>query len=171
MVAFTESNISLHFPDNNAFRFADCDGYKQLSAHHFKEMDAVWYDETANIYWLFELKDYSKATLTTAETIEDKSWDMAKKAIDSLAMMLSSKHLYPYSSNISSCLPVVPNPTTEMKFITIVHCDTQQKTDIQLIHEKFRYKFKPYAELFGIKHYGVIEHTKAITSIPHNIVR
>ena len=109
----------VNFPDNNFFRFADCGGYRQFSGHYFKEMDACWYDETANVYWLFELKDYSLLNLSTPETIDKKSWDMTKKAYDSLVMMLSSKHAY--TSDISACLPAIPNNTTEIKFITIVH--------------------------------------------------
>lgn len=35
----TESAITLNFPDNNYFRFQDCEGYQALSGHNFKEMD------------------------------------------------------------------------------------------------------------------------------------
>jgi hypothetical protein len=171
MQRFTESNITLNFPDNNFFRFESCVGYRNLSSHHFKEMDACWYDSNTNVYWLFELKDYSIANLSNVQTIDSISWDIAKKAFDSLSMMLSNKHLYPYFGlNTPPCLPVKPNDTTEMKFIVIIHCDISQKPGIQLIHEKFRHKFKPYAELFGIKHYGVVEHSKAITNIPYGLV-
>lgn len=39
MSGFTESNITLNFPDANFFRFANCNGYTALSGNHFKEMD------------------------------------------------------------------------------------------------------------------------------------
>lgn len=70
MYGFTESNITLDFPDHNFFRFSACGGYTALSGNHFKEMDACWYDTYGNIYWLFELKDFSLASLTTPTTIE-----------------------------------------------------------------------------------------------------
>jgi hypothetical protein len=134
-------------------------------------MDACWYDQTNNVYWVIELKDFSLASLKTSETIEKKSWDIVKKTVDSLCMLLSSKHHYPYSANFNPCFPKVPDNTTQFKFITVIHCSTSQKADIQLINEKFKAKFKPYAQLFGVTHYAVIEHSIAIKKIPNNIVQ
>jgi hypothetical protein len=172
MPGFTESNITLNFPDANFFRFADCAGYSVLSGNHFKEMDACWFDTIGNFYWLFELKDFTLATLTTPETIEQKSWDIVKKAVDSLCMFLSSKHGYPYSTRLNLCFPVpLPNDATQFKFVTIVHCDAAQASNVQLIHNSFRTKFKPYAELFGISHYAVVEHLAAIRNIPNNMIQ
>ncbi len=172
MPGFTESNITLNFPDTNFFRFSACAGYAALSGNHFKEMDACWFDAGGNLYWLIELKDFSLASLTTPETIEKKSWDIVKKAVDSLCMFLSSKHAYLYAANLDPCFPVpLPNNTTQFKFITVVHCNTAQASDVQLIHNSFRTKFKPYAELFGITNYAVIEHTRAVQIIPNNMVQ
>ena len=172
MPGFTESNITLNFPDNNFFRFSTCQGYTSLSGNHFKEMDACWYDTGGNFYWLIELKDYSLASISTPETIEQKSWDMVKKAIDSFTMFLASKHRYGYAANLDPCFPSIPNSKTEFKFITIVHCNPSQTGDVQLLHNSFRSKFKPYANLFGINHYAVVEHTQAVrNNIPNNIVQ
>ncbi len=172
MPGFTESSITLNFPDTNFFRFSDCGGYTVLSGNHFKEMDACWFDASANLYWLIELKDFSLATLTTPENIENKSWDMVKKAVDSLCMFLSSKHAYLYAANLNPCFNAPPpNNTTQFKFIIIVHCDVSQKADVQLINEKFKSKFKSYAKLFGITHYTVVEHSSAVKIIPNNMVQ
>ena len=171
MPGFKESNITLNFPDENFFRFETCVGYTALSGNHFKEMDACWFDAEENLYWLIELKDFSLASLKTPETIEKKSWDIVKKAIDSLCMFLSSKNSYGYAANINPCLPSVPDNTTQLKFLTIIHCEIGQKADVQLINEKFKNKFRPYAELFGIKHYAVIEHSTAIRIIPKDIIQ
>jgi len=171
MPGFTESNITLNFPDANFFRFASCPGYMALSGDYFKEMDACWFDIGSDLYWLIELKDFSVATLTTPETIEKKSWDIVKKALDSLCMFLSTKHVYPYAADLNSCFPnPLPSNTTQFKFVTIIHCDPSQKADVQLINEKFRRKFKPYAILFGINYYSVVEHSIAIRIIPNNMV-
>jgi hypothetical protein len=170
MPIFNESNITINFPDTNYFRFSACEGYSQLSGNFFKEMDACWFDKDDNIYWLIELKDFSLAALSSSETIEKRSWDIVKKAVDSLCMFLSSKHSYPYALNLNPCYPVIPNNKTQFNFITIVHCNLSQKPDIQLLNEKFKNKFKPYAELFGISKYLVLEHSAAIQFIPKNLI-
>ncbi len=170
MPRFTESNITLDFPDENFFRFSSCGGYMALSGNHFKEMDACWYDVDSNVYWLIELKDYSLAAITSPDTIEKKSWDIVKKAIDSFCLFLASKHSYPYAVNLNSCFPFVPDAATQFNIVTIVHCERAQKADIQLLNEQFRRKFRPYAGLFGITKYSVIEHSTAIRIIPNHMV-
>lgn len=170
MPGFTESCITLDFPDLNYFRFSNCSGYNALNGNYFKEMDACWYDTMCNIYWLIELKDFTSATLSNGRSVEDRAWNLLKKAIDSLCMFLSSKHAYPYGINLNPCLPAIPNPTTEFKFITIVHCSSSQSSDVQLINNSFRRKFKPYADLFGINYYAVLEHSAAKRIIPNNMI-
>jgi hypothetical protein len=170
MPGFTESNITLNFPDNNYFRFADCEGFKTLSGNYYKEMDGCWYDAVENTYWLFELKDYSLAAIDANENIDSRAWDITKKAIDSLLMFLSNKHNYPFGSNFDPCFPEKPNNLTRFKLVTIVHCNAHQKESVQLINEKFRSRFKSYALLFGIEYYSVVEHSIAIRIIPDNMI-
>jgi hypothetical protein len=171
MPGFTESNITLNFPDTNFFRLADCGGFRKLSGHNFKEMDACWYDAADNTYWLIELKDFS-ADLANGNTIETRVWDIVKKAVDSLSMFLSSKHGYPYgTADLLPCMPVATNAATQFKLFTVVHCPPSNKGDIQLLHNSFRAKFLPYARLFGITNYGVLEHSQAMRFVPHNIVQ
>ena len=171
MPGFTESSITLNFPDNNFFRFADCDGYRTFAGFHFKEMDACWFDEANNLCWLIELKDFTKADLSNEDNIAKRSWDIAKKAYDTICMFLSIKHSYEYgTTQLDQCLPFSINAETKFKVVTIVHAATAQKAEVQLLHEQFRIKFKPYALLFDIGHYGIIEHSKAIANIPYGIV-
>lgn len=170
MPGFTESSITLNFPDNNFFRFETSPGFKKLSANHFKEMDACWYDTNLNVFWLIELKDFSLATLTNNENIEKRVFNILKKAIDSLCMVLSRKHKYSYSSNFNSCILDLINETTEFKIITVVHCNESQKADVQLINEQFKLRFKPYATLFGNIKHSVLEHDRAKNIIPYNII-
>jgi len=171
MPGFTESNIILNFPDTNFFRFSACEGYRVLSGNHFKEMDACWHDTTGDIYWLIELKDYSLANIAAATTIESKVWDLVKKAVDSLSMFLSTKHSYPWFTAKYPNLPYTPANATIMKFITVVHCDTHQRADVQLMNDSFKNKFKPYAELFGIQYYSVVNHTSAKAIVPNNMIQ
>lgn len=169
MPGFTESNITINFPDTNFFRFKNCNGYKALSGNSFKEMDACWMDISNNLYWLIELKDFSAASLGTPRNVEERAQNIFKKAVDSLCMFLSCVHNYSYSVNL--CFPSpLPDRLTKFKFITIVHCDSAQLPDVQLLHNAFRGKFRPYAELFNIKEYGVIDHNSAIRNMPNNMV-
>lgn len=168
MHTFTESNITLNFPDTNYFRFADCAGYKRLSGYSFKEMDACWYDTTTNTYWLFELKDFTQVDVR--QTLGDKVQEFVKKAVDSLCMFLSIKHSY-NAQDLEACIPIQLSIDTQFKFVIIVHCHSSQKADIQLLHNSFRHQFKPYSELFNVKHYAVMEHSSAIKNIPRNVVQ
>jgi hypothetical protein len=171
MPGFTESSITLNFPDNNYFRFADCPGYRKFSGNNFKEMDACWHNAGDNIYWLIELKDYT-ADLTAGNSIESRVWNILKKAVDSISMFLSVKHQYAYGqTDLQPCMPVAPDAATNFSVFTVVHCPEANKADIQLLHNSFRSKFMPYAKLFGITSYGVLEHTQAMRVVPNNIVQ
>jgi len=161
MPGFTESSITLDFPDNNFFRFEYCQGYNNLSGYYFKEMDACWFDIASDTLWLIELKDFSLATLSTPETMEKRSWDILKKCHDSLCMILSSKHSYSYAHLLNPCFPQAISNTLTLKFVTIIHCDPNQRQDIQLLNEMFKRKFKPYADLFGVVSYTIVEHSSA----------
>lgn len=169
MPQFTESSITLDFPDDNHFRFANCRGYQELSGFSFKEMDAGWFDVQENICWLFELKDYSIANIDDQNSIDKRVLDLLKKSVDSLSMMLSAKHQYTHGqTKISPCFPEnFPNETTVFKFINIIHCDPSQKAAVPLINERYRNRFKPYAMLFGINTYSVIEHSSAAVHIEY----
>jgi hypothetical protein len=171
MPGFTESSITLDFPDNNFFRFDACGGYSKLSGNNFKEMDACWHNAADNTYWLIELKDFT-ADLAAGNSIETRVWDILKKAVDSLSMFLSAKHNYPYGvAELLACMPFAPDVDTKFCLFTVVHCPIEKKADIQLLHNSFRTKFQPYAKLFGIANYGVLEHTQAMRVVPHNIVK
>lgn len=171
MPGFTESSITLNFPDSNYFRFADCPGYKQFSGNNFKEMDACWYNARNNTYWLIELKDFT-ADLTAGNSIESRVWNILKKAVDSILMFLSVKHQYTYGRTVLlPSMPIEPDTTTNFSVFTVVHCPETNKADIQLLHNSFRLKFRPYAELFGINSYGVLEHTQAMRIVPNNIIQ
>ena len=173
MPSITESSINLHFPDSNFFRLANCPGYRSLNGHHFKEMDVCWLDTKNNTYWLIELKDFSSADISSSVTIKERVEEIFKKAVDSLCLFLSSKHNYRFSvDNINPCFHYLPpNESTQFKFITIIHITKSQRANVSLLNEQFRNKFYPYAKLFGIEQYSVVEHSSAMRIIPNNIVR
>jgi len=74
-------------------------------------------------------------------------------------------------SNCRGYLPCTPANATVMKFITVVHCDTHQRADVQLMNDSFKNKFKPYAELFGIRYYSVVNHQSAKVIVPNNMIQ
>lgn len=74
-MSITESSITLNFPDNNYFRFQDCNGYKTIQ-NNFKEMDACWYDQASDILYIIELKDWSVANLTDSTFSDKRIWDL-----------------------------------------------------------------------------------------------
>jgi hypothetical protein len=61
-MAVTESNITLNFPDNNYFRFQDCEGYRQIQ-QNFKEMDICWYNQSNDVLYIIELKNWRDGKL------------------------------------------------------------------------------------------------------------
>jgi hypothetical protein len=130
-------------------------------------------DKSKNVYWLIELKDFSFTNPHQEVKIKQKTIDLVKKAVDSLCMFLSSKHSYPFAkAKINPCMRLsIPDDLTQFNFVTIIHCDQSQKADIMLINEQFRSRFKPYAELFGIKYYAVVEHSSATKFLPNNMVQ
>lgn len=161
MASLTESNISLHFPDSKYFRFENCEAHSKLSGNHFKEVDICWYETVENKYWLIELKDFSHANTGNENNIKSRVNNILKKAIDSFCVFLSAKHNYKYGKQICKCLPVSPDNSVKFKILTVVHCKEAQRVDIQLMNNLFRNKFKPYAVLFDIQDYGIIEHSRA----------
>ncbi len=161
MAAISESKITIEFPDKFHFRLEKCKAYTNLSGNHFKEMDICWYEVNECKYWLIELKDYTDTNTEIEANLKLRVMNLLKKAVDSLSIFLASKHNYFYAEEINKCLPFTPEADTEFKFLTIIHCKESQKTDVQLMHNLFRDMFKPYAVLFGIKEYGIIEHESA----------
>ncbi len=75
---YTESGITLHFPDNNYFCFENCTLYQKYSGNHFKEMDACWIDVANKTFYLIELKDHTNANLNQTETL-NKIVELVKK--------------------------------------------------------------------------------------------
>ncbi len=145
---FTESGITLNFPDNNYFCFENCRGYQKLSGFHFKEMDACWIDLTNNILYAIELKDYSQANVFQDSTA--KVWDLVKKSIDTLSMFLAIMKNTKHSSELSTCLPSnIDINDFQIKFVHIINTLPNQRTEIQFLQDDFRQKTKAYQKLFS----------------------
>ena len=140
----TESNITLNFPDDNYFRFENCQGYKDIQ-NNFKEMDACWYDQAKDILYIIELKDWHDGKLkeendpnVSQEVIAENKKGISKyrinvllkKSIDSLSMFLSILLDKQYASKIQSCMPFSITNVTKIKLLSIINWTNPDPTYI-----------------------------------------
>ena len=161
-MAITESSIKLDFPDKNFFRFEDCSGYNSIQ-NHFKEMDAGWYDNTNDILYIIELKDWSYASLSSLpkENSSNRIWDLVKKSVDSTCMLMSTILGTVQGQEIQKCIPFKIDINTEVKLISIIHCDPSDYVFVSYINTEYKSRFYSYAKLFNINSYFVMTRQKA----------
>ncbi len=159
-MAISESSIILDFPDGNYFRFQDCNGYKAIQ-NHFKEMDACWFDQSVNILYIIELKDWTIANLTDRQYSDKRIWDLVKKSVDSVCMFMSILLGKPHSASIQFCSPFSISATTKIKLLSIVNCKNSDITYISAINTEYKSRFNAYAKLFDIDSFLVLTKEKA----------
>jgi hypothetical protein len=153
---YTESGITLNFPDINYFCFEDCKGYTKYSGDNFKEMDAGWFDEKENTLYLIELKDFTKANLSEKESRTSRVWDLVKKSVDSCVMIRSAILGYNAGNEISKCLPINLSVNYKLKVFHILNIEEAQASYIGFINDDFRNKFKAYNDFFNVQGCAVI---------------
>jgi len=168
---FTESGITLNFPDSNYFCFENCFGFQTLSAFHFKEMDACWFDTENRILYVIELKDFTNADIEDKDKdiAKKRVWNLVKKSVDSLCMFLAILNNTQFSTKISSCLP--PNIKLQdfsIKFIHIINCLDKQE-GVQFLRDDFIQKIKPYQMLFDFK-FSILTYQQAKKHL-HEIIK
>ena len=165
---YTESGITIDLPEEiEFFCFENCEGYRMLSGYHFKEMDIGWYNPSEDILYLIELKDFTSKNIREKEIAKQVVFDLIKKSIDSIAMIMAVKADTPYSSFIRPCLP--PSfkvSTSKITIIHIINCSEDKKTDIQFLRDKFQEHFAAYKKLFAIKHCTVVSVEQAKKFLP-----
>jgi hypothetical protein len=163
MPFLTESGITLTFPDANGFRLSDCTTYRTLSRYYFKEMDAGWIDTNNSRVLLVELKDFSSPGSISGK-INERIFNLTKKSIDVLQIMLCVQNQGALAADFETCLPA-PIANYELEFYAVIHAPNQE-ADIQLIHDKFRTIFTPYAKIWGVSKYAVMEKQQAVRIFP-----
>lgn len=117
-MSFTESSITLDFPDTNHFRLSECDGYKSLQ--NIREMDFCWHHENEDILYLIELKDWGNESINeesdpsfSDDDIEEKKRGIAtyrvrnlvEKSIGTLSMFSSILLNRSAGRRINDCAP------------------------------------------------------------------
>jgi len=174
MPGFTESNITLNFPDSNFFRFEDCSGHNRLD--NIKEMDVCWYQQTTDTLYIIELKDWNNNILLeesdpsySIENTEEMKKDISsyrirelwKKSLDSVCMFMCIALGKPYSTQIQSCSPFTIKPTTQIILLSIINWTDPDNTYIFNINTQYKSKFNSYAKLFNIKVFLVLTKVQA----------
>jgi hypothetical protein len=175
-MSVTESGITLNFPDNNYFRFENCQGYKNIQ-DNFKEMDVCWYDQISDTLYLIELKDWKSGKLSEEDDPSippQKLKDiregisksniriLVKKSVDSASMFMSVLLQKPYAANIQSCYQFAITNKTQIKLLSIINWTNTDITYISNINTAYKSKFHPYAKLFDISVYLVLTKEQAM---------
>jgi hypothetical protein len=171
----TESSITLNFPDNNYFRLCDCDGYKAIQ-NNFAEMDACWYDQTNDILYIIELKNWGNNSLTEEsdpnyapekilimkEGISNyRIGNLLKKSVDTTCMFMSILLGKVNGNKIQQCAPFKIKNTTTIKLLSIINWTDTDITYISNINTQYKSKFLSYAKLFDIKTFLVLSKKQA----------
>lgn len=157
----TESSIKLNFPDENFFRFQDKKIYKKLSGFSFKEVDACWLDKTKNIFYLIELKDFTKGNIENKNTRENKIWELVKKSLDCLQLLLSKKLNTNYFQKFKGEDTFDFPNDAQLFFITIIYIKKSQREYLGFIRDAYKNKFQAYQKLFNLK-CTIISREKAV---------
>jgi hypothetical protein len=174
MAPFTESAITLDFPDNLFFRLCDCPAYREIQ-HNCKEMDICWYDQSSNTLYLIELKQWDSKLLEEEDThvsreeiAEKKKGILAyrlknllKKSIDTSCMFMSVLLAKPHGHKIGQCAPFTINGQTSVILLSIIDWQDPDNTYLSVINDQYRSKFKPYAKLFDIRTYLIMSKKQA----------
>nr|WP_321356675.1 hypothetical protein [uncultured Draconibacterium sp.] len=150
-MGFTESNITLDFPDNKWFRFEDKSAYQQLSGFSFKEMDACWYDEANQTFYLIELKDFTSGNIENQENATGRVHNLLKKSIDSLQMVLAHQLTTDIGNELEQNMGYTIPTNTQLVFISIIDINQSQRSDLGFIRDTYKNKFKAYEKLFNLK--------------------
>ncbi|TKG92016.1 hypothetical protein EYV94_20610 [Puteibacter caeruleilacunae] len=159
-MGFTESNITLDFPNNKWFRFQDISAYQMLCGHSFKEMDACWFDEENHAFFLIELKDYRSGHIDDTDTANGLIDNLLKKSIDSLQMILANQLSTELGSELGQSIGYNIPQETKLIFLSIVDVNESQSTYLNFIRDRYKNKFKAYERLFHLRS-TVITYEKA----------
>jgi hypothetical protein len=163
---FSESGITINFPNHDFFCFENCEGYQRLSGYHLKEMDLGWIDRSSGVVYLVELKDFTLANFRETDgsvNIDSRVWDLVKKSVDTCTLLASTIFGNAAGLEIKNCFPK-PDFTLNLSDVVLIHIlnsTAEQKADLQLVRDSFNQKFKAYKELFGLKQVSVLTYDQA----------
>jgi len=173
-MVFTESSITLEFPDDNYFRICECPAYKKMQ--HIREMDFCWYNQNDNKLFLIELKNWGNDSIDEEQDINIEQEkineikegiykyrirNLLEKSLDTLCIFSSILLGRPLGNRINNCAPFNINTDTEIILLSIINWSSSDDSYISNINTAYRSKFNSYAKLFGVKSYYVLTKTLA----------
>lgn len=167
---YQESNITLDFTGiNKHFRFETCPAYQSLSGQSIKEIDFGWWDDSNQVLYLLELKNYTIPGLDNqkAEKLIENLW---KKSVDTMIMLNSVWLSTPTGGTIASCLPVEITQKVKVKIYHLVKVDPSSAPLMMMVNQKLTNKFIGYKKLFNVAAFSIITHSQAQSFFP-NIVK
>jgi len=163
MTIYKESGLVITLPDDEHFRFQNCQAYKQLSGQNLKEMDFGWWQTEKNTLWLIEIKEYDH--LRPAEKLPDFLLDnFANKATDSLLMLATIWARTNQGLKLATCLPAKFHQfPSRLKIFFILKIDEAIfKSQIEHLKDKLKNRLRGRLALFDIKPVALVDHLTAI---------
>lgn len=169
MSGFTESNITLDFPSTGKwFRFQQSEPYASLSGYSFKEMDACWVDDsspTSRIVYGIELKDYTSAG--SLNNSQSRVWNVVKKTVDTLQMLLSAKYQNSFGQTLESCKSVdLHTNISSLLLITIVDIPASNTPIFSAFKDECCSILRPYGAVWDSIHIIVLTKDQARRRFP-----
>lgn len=151
MAGFSESNITLDFPTEHWFRFEKSKPYNSISAFYFKEMDACWVKNIGlgqSEFYAIELKDYRSARFN--EKAETRIWDIVKKVIDTLQMMMSARHQYPFGKTLETEKNIdLHTGNVKALFLTIVDIKPEDSLLFAVMKDQCLNRLRGYSSVWA----------------------
>jgi hypothetical protein len=163
MMPYTESGITVHFPDANYFHFGACAAYKTLSGASVKEMDVCWLEKSTNTLWAVELKAFDDPA-NARHTQQDLSqsgivdyWmdELLKKSIHTLCMLETNR------SKTKTCLVAGISDLTDFKLVHLINVIPGQESFLMFMKDKLQALLKPYLAVFRVSSIAIIPYSTA----------
>lgn len=156
MAGFTESGITLDFDKETWFRFQQSEPYCRVSGFGFKEMDACYVDEMPEglrRFYAIELKDFSETNSLAEENMTKRIWDIVKKNVDTLQMILSAKYQNQFGIDLEKTKGIDLHTNMKEAFLlTIVNVKPENVMMLHALKDKCLDKLRPYSKVWdGIK--------------------
>lgn len=164
MPSVVESNITLDFPTASWFRFEKTEPYLPLCGLHFKEMDACWLDADNNVFYAIELKDYTESQEPDEHTIEHRKYNLLKKVVDTIQMVMSAKYQTEFGKKLETCKSIDMH-TAELTycFLIIVREKNENMLMFQALKDICKNMVEPYLTVWGNAKFSMMTYDVAKT--------
>lgn len=75
--------------------------------------------------------------------------------------MLCVKHGYAMAAEFDCIIPINLDGVRGIPLLNVVHLNQSQQPNAALMNERYKQKFKAYADLFNIRNFGVMSSEQA----------